>query len=261
MIRGQAIAARPPSPRNFATYAAQRRYKYATPLPRSGAMYGQPQYGQPQYAQQQQPVYGGQPQYGAPPPQQYAQQPAYPPPPQYGQPQYAQQQPQYGQQPAYPPQPQYGQVRPAFLRAAAPCANAPAPQAPMAQPQPAYYPPAPAPHAPAPVLDSAAYATLSFLTQTPGARATTRICRCRVTPSAARPRCVRVGTDAAVRRGRASGAAEREHGRCGGAHAWHRPYPALTRAAQTSPPPPLGWTATGRATGTRSSRALQASTR
>ena len=39
----------------------------------------------------------------------------------------------------------------------------------MPQQTPSYYPPAPAPHAPAAVLDSAAYATLSFLTQTQGA--------------------------------------------------------------------------------------------
>jgi hypothetical protein len=99
--------------------------------------YGQPQYvQQPQYAQQQPQYAQQQPGYGQPPPQQYAQQPGY------GQP---------------PPQQYYAP--------------------PAQQQQPAYYPPAPAPQQyapPAPTLDSAAYATLSFLTQTPGARCAAR---------------------------------------------------------------------------------------
>jgi hypothetical protein len=101
-------------------------------------------------------MYGQQPGYGQQP--QYAQQPGY------GQPQYAQQ-PGYGQ----PPPQQYGQ--PQYVQQQQPQAQYYAP--PAQQPQPAYYPPAPAPAPyapPAPTLDGAAYATLSFLTQTPGER-------------------------------------------------------------------------------------------
>lgn len=116
-------------------------------------------------------MYGQQPGYGQP---QYVQQPQYAPPQQqYGQPQYAQQ-PGYGQPPPQQyPQPGYGQPPPQQYYAP------PAPQ-----PQPAYYPqapaPAPAPYAPpAPTLDGAAYATLSFLTQTPGAQQPHQTCWCR----------------------------------------------------------------------------------